>query len=114
MAGVNTKLTKQIRFLQKIKENKDVLFGKFTSTITRNLKQAKWVEITKFAVSIGLVTSDKDYVFVRDNTLGNIRKFCEVKMAQYFAKQFETDQNLIGIVHCIRTCFPCNQILTLL
>lgn len=70
----SNKNLKQVGFLQKVLENKDVLFGKFTNEITRNTKQDKWTEMRNYAVSLGLITCDKDYSFVRDNTWGNIRK----------------------------------------
>lgn len=65
---------KKISFLRKILENKDILFGKFSGSLTQNDKQKKWEEIREFAVSIGLITNDKNYTFVRNNTWGNIRK----------------------------------------
>lgn len=74
MTTKQNKMLKQISFLQNILENKDVLFGKFTNSLTRATKQEKWTQVTNFAIALGLITNDKDYTFVRDNTWGNMRK----------------------------------------
>lgn len=74
MASNSTKSLKQLSFLQKLLENKHILFGKYSASLNRSLKQAKWVEIRDFAVSTGIITNDKTFTFVRDVTWGNLRK----------------------------------------
>ncbi|KAL1493553.1 hypothetical protein ABEB36_009257 [Hypothenemus hampei] len=74
MSARKQKDLKNINFLRKIFENKAILFGKFSDTLTRSEKRNKWEEIRNYAVATGLVTNDKDYVYVRNITWGNLRK----------------------------------------
>lgn len=69
-----SKSIKHLSFLQKLKEKKEVLFGKFSDTLNRGVKQEEWEEVRKFCIAIGLVTVDKDFSYVRNNTWGNLRK----------------------------------------
>lgn len=54
-------------------ENRDVLFGAFSSTITKESKRLCWIGIRDYAVAIGLVTNDKDFAYIRDSTWPNLR-----------------------------------------
>lgn len=60
--------------LNKIKENKDILFAKFSSTLDRQKKASKWHEITTYAQSLGAVDAARDATYLRDVWWPNARK----------------------------------------
>lgn len=84
-----TKLIKQLSVLRKILEEKEILFGAFSTTITKTLKQSKWCEIRDLCVSCGLITHDKDWTYIRDTTWPNIRKGTMVSYSRELMKVFK-------------------------
>ena len=66
------KFVKQLSLLQKIQNDKEILFVKICSTLTRTTKQEKWNEVKEYAVSIGIITNDNDFAHVRDTIWGNL------------------------------------------
>jgi len=65
---------KNLNFLRKMFELKSELFGAYSATVTKETKKNAWTAVRDYAVSIGLITSDKDYTYVRDTTWTNLRK----------------------------------------
>lgn len=65
---------KNLNFLRKIFELKADLFEAFSATATKETKKKAWSAVRDYAVSIGLITNDKDYTYVRDTTWTNLRK----------------------------------------
>lgn len=60
--------------LQKIKENKDILFGQFSDTLTKKDKSEGWKEMFEFAISIGAVKKERGWEYVRDTFWPNLRR----------------------------------------
>jgi len=56
--------------VKKICESKDILFGSFSSKITRDLKAATWKELLDYATSIGF-QNNGDWQSLRDTTWMN-------------------------------------------
>lgn len=67
------KTFKNQNFLRKVLELKQELFGAFSPVITKETKKTAWTEVRNYAVSIGLITPDKDATYVRDATWPNLR-----------------------------------------
>ncbi|KAJ9581681.1 hypothetical protein L9F63_023145 [Diploptera punctata] len=67
-------------FLRKILENRNILFGTFSPTVTKEIKKTLWREIRDYAVEIGVVTNDKDYSYVRDTTWPNMKSRTMLKV----------------------------------
>ncbi|CAG7832732.1 unnamed protein product [Allacma fusca] len=57
--------------LTMIRDNKDVLFGNFTSELENIQKKKAWVDILVKAQSIGACNSSRKWEFVRDSMWGN-------------------------------------------
>jgi hypothetical protein len=64
--------------LNKIKENKRVLFGAFCDTLSKADKCKAWKEINDYALSLGLVPANKEWTYIRDVWWPNVRKCCTV------------------------------------
>lgn len=64
----------KITVLGMIRESKDILFGKFTSKLTKSDKVAEWKKITDTCQALGLVPTNKDYGYVRDTFWPNLKK----------------------------------------
>jgi hypothetical protein len=62
----------KITILKLINDNKEILFGKFSSSLTHEIKTKKWMEITEKAKAIGIY--EKDWKYLRDTTWQNWRK----------------------------------------
>lgn len=45
---------------------KDVLFGKFSDKLTKEMKMEEWENVRMRCLALGLVPSDKDAKYVRD------------------------------------------------
>jgi hypothetical protein len=56
----------KICVLNKIKENKRVLFGASCDTLSKADKCKAWKEINGYALSLGLVPSNKEWTYIRD------------------------------------------------
>lgn len=67
-------LDNKIVLLKIIQDNKDVLFGKFSSTLSHEDKANKWKDITEQCISMGIINKDRDWKYVRDTTWQNWRK----------------------------------------
>jgi len=63
----------KLAVLQKIKQEKSVLFGPFSNDLTKQKKCEKWKEVTDLAESLGLVTG-KQWQYFRDTLWSNWRK----------------------------------------
>lgn len=64
----------KLELLKSIRDEKDSLFGCFSKTLTKQIKNEKWKEIHKKAQSLGIVSYEKDYTYTRDTVWQNIRK----------------------------------------
>ncbi|KAF2886079.1 hypothetical protein ILUMI_20095 [Ignelater luminosus] len=64
----------KIAILTRIRENKKMLFGKFSKKLTKADKDKKWEEITDKAKSLGVVEGAKSWTYLRDITWKNWRK----------------------------------------
>ncbi|CAH1113212.1 unnamed protein product [Psylliodes chrysocephalus] len=62
------KKMKNQNFLRKILELKNELFGQFSTTITKESRKTAWIHVNDYAVSTGLIGSDKEFCYVRDAT----------------------------------------------
>ncbi|RXG56974.1 hypothetical protein Avbf_13001 [Armadillidium vulgare] len=60
--------------LAKIKENKKILFGAFSDSISKKSKVEAWKQVTSYAHSLGGIPAEKDFTYVRDIWWPNIRK----------------------------------------
>lgn len=52
--------------LQKIRAQKAVLFGAFSSKLTKQNKAEAWQNINTFAQSLGVVDASREWSYVRD------------------------------------------------
>lgn len=80
----------KIELLKEIRESKEVLFGCFSQSITKHMKNEKWKEINEKAKALGLVSYDKDYTYTRDTVWQNIRKTSMVSQKFYLQHNFKT------------------------
>lgn len=62
----------KITILNLIRDNKDVLFGKFTNVLTHEVKVEKWKDIAEKVKASGIYS--KDWKYLRDTTWQNWRK----------------------------------------
>ena len=56
----------KVATLSLIRDNKDLLFGAFSNTITYEIKENKWKSIYDELKSIGFLAHIKDYKHLRD------------------------------------------------
>ncbi|KAL7634495.1 UNVERIFIED_CONTAM: hypothetical protein RMT77_006297 [Armadillidium vulgare] len=61
-------------FLIKIRSRKEILFGSFSHTLTKEKKCQTWMEIAEFAKSVCLIPRDKEWTYARDVLWQNIKK----------------------------------------
>ncbi|CAH1099706.1 unnamed protein product [Psylliodes chrysocephalus] len=73
---------KNQNFLRKILKLKNELFGQFSTTITKESRKTAWINVRDYAVSIGLIGSDKEFCYVRDVTWPNLRSRTMTKIDQ--------------------------------
>jgi hypothetical protein len=65
----------KVTFLEEInKKKKQILFGALTPQVTKQTKQKAWPEIYTTAASLGVVSSEKSWTYVRDTVWPNLRK----------------------------------------
>ncbi|CAH1114879.1 unnamed protein product [Psylliodes chrysocephalus] len=69
-----------MQFLNKIKENIDILFGAFSDKQRKQDKIEKWKEMAIMAQSICLLPTDKDWTYVRDTMWQNLNKTAMLKI----------------------------------
>ena len=50
-------IANKLAVLQKIKQDKSVLFGAFSNDLTKSVKSEKWKEVTDLAESLGLIAT---------------------------------------------------------
>lgn len=62
----------KISILNLIREEKDVLFGRFTSQLTHEQKVGTWKRVAEKATAIGAFS--RDWKYLRDTTWQNWRK----------------------------------------
>lgn len=63
-----------MKFLELVREHRSLIFGAFSSTITKKAKNAAWEKITAEAIQLGLVPASKDAKYVREIYWQNLRK----------------------------------------
>ncbi|XP_055842369.1 uncharacterized protein LOC129909310 [Episyrphus balteatus] len=73
-------MEKKMVVLAKIREHKDILFGVFSDTLTKQIKSDKWKEVYDVARSINIVSASKDWTYVRDTFWQNCRKYTFIKI----------------------------------
>ncbi|CAH1101796.1 unnamed protein product [Psylliodes chrysocephalus] len=76
------KKMKNQNFLRKIFELKNELFGQFSITINKESRKTACINERDYAVSIGLIGSDKEFCYVRDATWLNLRCKAMTKIDQ--------------------------------
>ncbi|XP_063219058.1 uncharacterized protein LOC134529167 [Bacillus rossius redtenbacheri] len=64
----------KIILLNKIKDSRDILFGAFSDKLTKQNKMSAWQEIRDFAASLGVISENKDWTYVRDVVWQNLKK----------------------------------------
>lgn len=69
--------------LDSIREQKDVLFGPFSTTLTKEMRNKAWIVIGEYAKSIGALPSGKEPLYVRDVWWPNVRKMSMVCICDY-------------------------------
>jgi len=72
MSG-NGRNVKEVAILQKIKEEKDILFGAFSNKQMKEDKTKKWQKVTELAQSLD-IAAGKNWQYERDTVWGNWRK----------------------------------------
>lgn len=77
---------KKLLLLKKIEENKEVLFGKFTTKVTNVTRKMAWARIFEFARSIEYsMPNDATYEYVRDTIWNNLKRPVTQKLTQLSA-----------------------------
>jgi hypothetical protein len=64
----------KVTFLEEMNKKKQILFGALTPQVTKQTKQKAWQEIYTTAASLGVVSSEKSWTYVRDTVWPNLRK----------------------------------------
>jgi hypothetical protein len=64
----------KVTFLEEINKKKQILFGALTPQVTKQTKQKALQEIYTTAASLGVVSSEKSWTYVRDTVWPNLRK----------------------------------------
>ena len=74
--NVNQRIQKfqKIAILQKIRDCKEILFGAFSPELTKQTKAGEWKKIHSFALTMGVIAKEKDFVYVRDTYWPNIKR----------------------------------------
>ena len=67
-------MEKKIAFLQKLRDCKDILDGKFSDKLTNEKKNQTWEELLHYAKSIGMVPESCTKEKLRDKTWGNWKR----------------------------------------
>lgn len=80
MAPILVTNEKRLIVLNKIRADKDILFGAFSKKLDKTMKNDKWKEIHSLAQSVGLVKGDKEWTYMRDVMWPNMRKSTMVSM----------------------------------
>ncbi|KAJ8892071.1 hypothetical protein PR048_004647 [Dryococelus australis] len=65
MNSRETKKQCKVAVRQKIKENKNILFGAFSDKLSKNDKQVVWTYVSNLAHSLGLLPQEKGWEYVR-------------------------------------------------
>ena len=67
-------MSNKLTLIKLIKEKKNVLFGAFSSTLTKIDKCNAWKEIHQTASALNLVGAERDWPYTRDVLWQNIKK----------------------------------------
>ena len=78
MTTKESKNSKKIAILQKIRDSKEILFGAFSPELTKQTKAEEWKKIHSFALAMGVISQEKDFVYVRDTYWPNIKRITTV------------------------------------
>ncbi|CAG9759995.1 unnamed protein product [Ceutorhynchus assimilis] len=73
-------MEKKISFLQKLREYKEILDGKFSDKVSSEKKQQAWEELLQYAKSIGMVSESCTKEKLRDTTWGNWKRRAKEKL----------------------------------
>lgn len=73
----------RVRVLELIRSQRETLFGAFSPSLTKIDKSNAWESITDEAKQLGLITSNKTAVYMRDVYWQNLRKRTLKKMDDY-------------------------------
>lgn len=60
----------KLSILEAINEHKQILFAKFNSNVTHEMKVEAWKKVLEHANAIGMVDKTRDWIFVRDKMYG--------------------------------------------
>lgn len=64
----------KIKLLEFIRAERTLLFGAFSSSITKKQKNDVWEKITIKAISLGLAAANRSAAYIRDTYWQNLRK----------------------------------------
>uniref|UniRef100_A0A915IS12 Regulatory protein zeste n=1 Tax=Romanomermis culicivorax TaxID=13658 RepID=A0A915IS12_ROMCU len=84
----------RLKFLAKVQENKDVLFGQFSDKLTKKDKIEKWTMILNYMRAINYpLPPNADFTYIRDTVWQNFRKRVQGK---YFRLKLEASTDGAG------------------
>lgn len=89
------KVVGKIIVLREICENKSILFGPFSADITLQRKVDLWNQILNKAKSLGLVSYDKDYKYMRDVYWQNMKRTALGKSKTKKEKKYSPIDDLV-------------------
>jgi hypothetical protein len=88
-----TTTANKLAVLQKIKQEKDVLFGSYFNNLVTHKKSEKWKEVTKLAESLGLALT----VILQHVMAGADPDFVEPKAYTFFGAFFNNNNTQLLI-----------------
>lgn len=95
---------KKIALLEVIKNKKSVLFGNFKN-VTAVQKQEAWEDVLLKAKSLELASSEKSWIYVRDNLFGLWKsRTLVLNNSLYLLLDYFIEQNLYSFRTSVITC----------
>ncbi|XP_004521011.1 uncharacterized protein LOC101461666 [Ceratitis capitata] len=73
-------LEKKLQFIQKVYENREILFGAYSDKIIRSVKIEKWKELAELAKTLCLMRAHKNHTYCRDTLWQNMKKAALAKV----------------------------------